>query len=45
MNETDNATRFEEFKSELLNWKNEHIEEYNRFAEQMNELEEDSYVR
>lgn len=34
----------EEFKAELLNWKNEHINEYNRFAEQMNGLEEDSYI-
>ncbi len=41
----DKKQKFEEFKAELLKWKNEHREEYNRFARCMANGDERQYFQ
>ncbi len=41
----DKKQKFEEFKTELLRWKNEHREEYNRFARCMANGDERQYFK
>ncbi len=41
----DKKQKFEEFKAELLKWKNEHREEYNRFARCMANGDERQYFK
>ncbi len=40
----DNTLRFERFKAEILRWKGEHREEYNRFARSMADGDERLYI-
>lgn len=43
--DTKNTEKFEAFKATILKWKNEHREDYNEFARQMDNCNEEYYCR